>query len=78
MPNVHLIYRAIAKCAMNRDAGDKRRKIDIVRRILYGSVEPYFGDAIFYGASLTQIGRHLAASRTAGRNEGADGGTITL
>jgi hypothetical protein len=56
---------------------NKGRKIYLVRRFLYGSVEPYFGEAYFCSASLAQIARHLAASRTAGcagRNAGADDG----
>jgi len=32
-----------------------RRELYLVRPISYGSVEPYFGDAIFYGASLDRL-----------------------
>jgi hypothetical protein len=47
-----------------------RRELYLVRPILYRSVKPYFGDGHFSGASLAQIARHLAASRSAGCADG--------
>jgi hypothetical protein len=57
------------------------REMCIVRRILYGSVKPYFDGGHFLWCFPRTHARHLVASRAAGcagRNAGADEGNVLL